>query len=84
MSDFLGQDLTAGDPVLIVTGHYKEFKRGVVLNFTTKKVRVMTYFETLVFPAQVVRVDEALTRTPEWDHIRERAGKFLDTARPGK
>lgn len=40
MKDFLKQDLSVGDDVVMVAPHYRMLTKGKIIKFTPKKVRV--------------------------------------------
>jgi hypothetical protein len=60
MKDFLGQELSIGDNVIIITPNYRDFTLAQVIKFTAKNVRVkFNGRELLQAPSQLVRMNTA-------------------------
>lgn len=61
MKDFLDQELSIGDNVIMITPNYRDLKLAQVIKFTAKNVRVAyndghRSRELLQHPSQLVRV----------------------------
>jgi len=60
MKDFLEQELSIGDNVIIITPNYRDFSLAQVVKFTAKNVRVkFNGRELLQAPTQLVRMNTA-------------------------
>jgi len=60
MKDFLDQELSIGDNVIIITPNYRDFTLAQVIKFTAKNVRVkFNGRELLQAPSQLVRMNTA-------------------------
>ena len=60
MKDFLEQELSIGDNVIIITPNYRDFTLAQVIKFTAKNVRVkFNGRELLQAPSQLVRMNTA-------------------------
>jgi len=60
MKDFLDQELSIGDNVIIITPNYRDFTLAQVIKFTAKNVRVkFNGRELLQSPDQLVRMNTA-------------------------
>ena len=61
MKDFLGRELQLDDYVIFQQQHYREYRLGKIIKFTTQKVRVKwgdsDWAQILQAPNQLVKVE---------------------------
>ena len=63
LNDFFSRPVAIGDTVAFIETHYRNFKRGLVVAMTAKKLRIryatsyrsQPFDETLRFPCEVIK-----------------------------
>lgn len=67
MNDFINQELSVGDNVLFIMPKYSEFRRGVVVSFTPRMVKIQpTTGKTICrYSKDVVKIELIVESSPE-------------------